>query len=343
MLNAGKQNLRGTLGEQRGVLADGRQPRHGEPPQRNTVVPGHADILRHPQTVILEGAHGPQRHQIRHGKHSVQIGAVGQQVLRRRVALLHGKAGVTVLLVKIKGQAKLLHGLQTAVQTLLARAAAIGPVANDADAAAALLVHMLDHDLCGGVVVHADAGQVRDAQARCIVRQQHAGDAQPGQLRREAVRVRADEKDAVGLALGAEHLGVGHLVAGLVDVVDRGRVAARFNICLQFVQQIRKQGVLGALYHQGKAFVGLLLQVLGVGIGLVAVLRHHGKDLFPCLGADAGVMVQHAGDGPHRVARLAGDILNGQKGLPSFLNPPLPRPARTPAGGSGGRRFRRCR
>ena len=28
-----------TLGEQRGVLADGRQPRHGEPPQRNTVVP----------------------------------------------------------------------------------------------------------------------------------------------------------------------------------------------------------------------------------------------------------------------------------------------------------------
>lgn len=180
-------------------------------------------------------------------------------------------------------------------------------------------------------------------RARRIVRQQHAGDAQPGQLWREAVRVRADEKDAVGLALGAEHLGVGHLVAGLVDVVDRGRVAAFFNICLQFVQQIRKQGVLGALYHQGKALVGLLLQVLGVGIGLVAVLRHHGKDLLPCLGADAGVMVQHAGDGPHRVARLAGDILNGQKGLPSFLNPPLPRPARTPAGGSGGRRFRRCR
>ena len=132
---------------------------------------------------------------------------------------------------------------------------------------------------------------------------------------------RADEKDTVGLALGAEHLGVGHLVAGLVDVVDRGRVAAFFNICLQFVQQIRKQGVLGALYHQGKALVGLLLQVLGVGIGLVAVLRHHGKDLFPCLGADAGVMVQHAGDGPHRVARLAGDILNGQKGLPSTSSP----------------------
>ena len=44
------------------------------------------------------------------------------------------------------------------------------------------------------------------------------------------------------------------------------------------------------LYHQGKALVGLLLQVLGVGIGLVAVLRHHGKDLLPCLGADAGVM-----------------------------------------------------
>ena len=53
--------------ESSGILPDRRQPRHGVPPQRNAVVPGHGNVLRYAQAVVLKPGWHP-RHQVRHGK-----------------------------------------------------------------------------------------------------------------------------------------------------------------------------------------------------------------------------------------------------------------------------------
>ena len=52
--------------------------------------------------------------------------------------------------------------------------------------------------------------------------------------------------------------------------------------------------------------------MLGIGVGLVAVLRHNGQYFPACVLADARVVVQHAGHCAHGIAGLAGNILDGQ-------------------------------
>ena len=126
------------------------------------------------------------------------------------------------------------------------------------------------------------------------------------------MRVRTDEKEAAGPALGKDGLCAGQLVGTAVVVVDRRRIAARLQTGLQLVQQIRKQSVLRALYNEGQPLRHLLLQMLGIGVGLVAVLRHNGQYFPACVLADAGVVVQHAGHCAHGIAGLAGNILDGQ-------------------------------
>ena len=109
--------------------------------------------------------------------------------------------------------------------------------------------------------------------------------------------MRADEKEAAGPALGKDGLCAGQLVGTAIVVVDRRRIAARLQTGLQLVQQVRKQSVLRALYNEGQPLRHLLLQMLGIGVGLVAVLRHNGQYFPACVLADAGVVVQHAGHG----------------------------------------------
>ena len=132
-LYAAQQNVGGALGKDGGILPDRRQPRHGVPPKRNAVVPGYGNVLRYAQAVVLYGPDGSHRHQVRHGENRRKAGAVGQQVLGSRLAALHREVRKPVLPVKVERHAEPLQGIQTAVQSLLARAGGFGPVADDAD------------------------------------------------------------------------------------------------------------------------------------------------------------------------------------------------------------------
>ena len=129
-----------------------------------------------------------------------------------------------------------------------------------------LFVQIFDHRVRCSHIVYGHTGQIADAQGCRAVRQQQAGDAQRRQRRGKALRVRTDEKEAAGPALGKDGLCAGQLVGTAVVVVDRRRIAARLQTGLQFVQQVRKQSVLRALYNEGQPLRHLLLQMLGIGV-----------------------------------------------------------------------------
>ena len=233
--NAVQQNFCTALGQLLHILPDGRQARDAVLPQGNAVVPGYRDILRHPQPVILQSADGPQRHQVRHGEHCRNIGAVVQQILHRLVPAAQREPCVGVLLFHLKGQAQPQHGALAACQTRKARAGQVRLAADDADAPMALFVQVLDHPVGRRHIIDRHAGKVGDAQRGRAVGQQQAGDAQIFQLRGEILQVRPQKQDAVGLALRTDAPGLGDLVGFLVDVIDGRHVAALFNHALQLL------------------------------------------------------------------------------------------------------------
>ena len=181
-----------------------------------------------------------------------------------------------------------------------------------------LPVQVFDHTVgCRGIV-YRHAGQVGNLQAGSTVGQQYAGNAQGFQLRGEIVQVGAEEHNAVRLALGTDTLGLHHFVGFLVNIVDKGYVAAGGDFALQLFQNIGKQHILGAFYDQGNAIVCLLLQVLGIGVGFVIVAVDHLQNPAAGFGADAGGVVQRPRYGADCVAGFPRNVFNRHGAKPSF-------------------------
>ena len=149
--------------------------------------------------------------------------------------------------------------------------------------------------------------------------QQHAGHCDGGEARAEQLQVAAQEDDPHGLALPAQPAGVRHLVVVLVQVVDRGVLARVLKQGLELSHQVGKEHVHDSLYDHDNAGAVLQLQVLGVGVGLEALLLYHRHHLLPRLLADVGVIVEHTGHGGHTVPGQPGYIFDGHR-HPFFLN-----------------------
>ena len=68
-----QQNFGAAQGQLLFILADGRQAGNAVLSESDAVIARNGDVLRDAQTVILQGAYGTQRHNVRHGKHSGNI------------------------------------------------------------------------------------------------------------------------------------------------------------------------------------------------------------------------------------------------------------------------------
>ena len=167
-------------------------------------------------------------------------------------------------------------------------------------------------DLIGGLlVVGGNRGEIAEAKGLSAVGQQQAGNVDGLKPGLEQLQVAAQEHDARRLPLPAQLQGVGHLVGVLVQVVDR-RVPSRVpQQGLDALYQIGEQHVLGALDDDGDAGARLLLEVLGVVVGLKAVFLDYRHNPAAGLLADVGVVVENAGYGGYAEAGQAGDILDG--------------------------------
>ncbi len=132
-----------------------------------------------------------------------------------------------------------------------------------------------------------------------------------GELRLEKLQVAPQKNDAQGLALPAQLNGVGHLVGVLVQVVEVGVLPRVLQKLLAAFHQIGEEHVHGALDDDGDGGAGLLLEMAGVGVGLEALLGHHGHHLPAGLLGDVGVVVEHAGHGGHAYPGQPGNVFDG--------------------------------
>ena len=326
-MEAAQQQLHPPLRQQLGVLPDGGQPGDGELGQGDAVVPHHGHILRHPAAQIPDGPDGPHGHHVADAEQGGELRAPGQQALGGVIGVGQGVAA-GLAPAGVEGQAQLVKGPLAALHPAVADLGT-GPVApHQADVPVALIGQETD-DLPGGLlVVGGEGGQVVKAQLPGGVGQQDAGHRDAPKLRLEKLQVAAQKQDAQGLALPAELEGVGHLVGVLVQVVDR-RVPPRvLQKLLAPLHQIGKEHIHGALDDHRHRGAGLLLEVLGVGVGLEALLLHHRQHLPAGVVGHVGVVVQHPGHGGHPHARQPRDILDGHL-CPSF------RFSLPPCGGEG--------
>ena len=149
------------------------------------------------------------------------------------------------------------------------------------------------------------------------VGQQHTGDSDGGKARLKQLQVASKEQNSHGPALPAQLAGVGHLVGVLVQVVDGDVLAGVPQKGLELLHQVGEEQVHSPLDDDGDAGAGLLLEVLGVVVGLEILFLHHGQYLAAGLLTDVRVVVEHAGHGGHTVSGELGNILYGH-GIPSF-------------------------
>ena len=95
----------------------------------------------------------------------------------------------------------------------------------------------------------------------------------------------------MGFALCADASGLRNLVGFLVNIVDRRNVAAFLNDLLQRFQNAGKQHILGALHNQCDPIVGLLLQMLGVGVRFIIVAVYDFQYFLTGFCTDAGGVI----------------------------------------------------
>ena len=248
---------------------------------------------------------------VRHGENRRKAGAVGQQVLGSCIAALHREVRKPVLPVKVERHAEPVQGIQTAVQPLLARAGGFGPVADDADDTVPLAYN------CSIITAAA-------ARSSTLTLDRFS---MPSPA---ALFVSSRQGMPSDASAGVKHCGCAPMKkrpqAGARQRWSVRRPARRYCHCCSRPSAYSRappdraaacpagpqQSVLRALYNEGQPLRRLLLQMLGIGVGLVAVLRHNGQYFPACVLADAGVVVQHAGHCAHGIAGLVGNILDGQ-------------------------------
>ena len=95
----------------------------------------------------------------------------------------------------------------------------------------------------------------------------------------------------MGFALCADASGLRNLVGFLVNIVDRRNVAAFLNDLLQRFQNAGKQHILGAFHDQCDPIVGLLLQLLGVGVRFIIVAVYDFQYFLTGFCTDAGGVI----------------------------------------------------
>ena len=100
-----------------------------------------------------------------------------------------------------------------------------------------------------------------------------------------------EPRNNIPFALCADASGLRNLVGFLVNIVDRRNVAAFLNDLLQRFQNAGKQHILGAFHNQCDPIVGLLLQMLGVGVRFIIVAVYDFQYFLTGFCTDAGGVI----------------------------------------------------
>ena len=159
-------------------------------------------------------------------------------------------------------------------------------------------------------VIGGHAGKVRVVQSLRRGGHQHRRQRDALKAPLKVIGIPAQKQDAQRLFLGAQRHRPQHLVGVLVKIVHQQRVARLVEKPLQLLHQCGKQLIPCALYQHQDAAVHRLLEVFGVGILDIAVSLHYLHNAPPGLFAHVGVVIQHAGDGSHRIAAFFCNILD---------------------------------
>ena len=96
-----------------------------------------------------------------------------------------------------------------------------------------MLIQIFNHPVGGCHIINRYAGQIGNLQAGGTVGQQHTGHTEGFQFGCEIIQVGTEKHNAVGLAFGTDALGLRYLVGFLVNIIDKGHVAAGGNFALQ--------------------------------------------------------------------------------------------------------------
>ena len=159
-------------------------------------------------------------------------------------------------------------------------------------------------------VVHRHGAGLRQAFMAEAAGGEHHGDVHalkhPGTL----VNAAADKDKAVDALLVEQAEGSLELVVLLVDELHQERGLAVPAVEHHGLRQGGEKRIPTAAQNNGHHVAVGLLEAAGVGVAHKVAVRHHLFDLLAGFPVDIGPVVQHAGDGCHAHAGLAGDVLD---------------------------------
>ena len=321
LLNLPQQDLHAAVGELAGVLPHGGEAGDHIAGQLDAVEAHNGDVLRHPKSPLMEGAHGADGLHIGHGEHRRQVGGFVQQAAHGAIATGDVKPGDLILPVLIEGNSAFPEGLLAAMEAGIRGMRYVHLAAQDADVPVPQGDKGLDHLHGGGLIIGADAGEVVKVQPLRAVGDQNTGDGDGRKAVFEKGGIAAQKEEAEGAALAVDLDGLLHLVLILVDVVDEAGVAAVLDERLHPLDNAGEQHVLGALNDDGDAGAGLLLEMLCVAVELKLMLLYHRHNGGPSFVGYAGAVIEDAGNGAHGVPGQARNVFDGQWGAPPLISP----------------------
>ena len=231
-----------------------------------------------------------------------------EQAHRRMVAVPHREAAglVAALGVEARAMGRVRPG--DADQAVLGHLADLAVAAEHADAPMAALPQVVDDARRRLLVVGREGREALEPPVVGGVGEEHARGADLAEALLEVAGVPAQEEEPLGVPDPVEMDGSRHLVGVLVDEVDAGLLVGLREEALGLLDDVVEEQVLHALDHDGKRGPVPRLEVARIGVGLVAHLADHLEDALARAVADAGVVVEHAGDGAQAVSGESSDV-----------------------------------
>ena len=186
-----------------------------------------------------------------------------------------------------------------------------GPVAAEhRDLAVTAADQIIHRAGCALTVVRRDAGEIFKRQLARVVGHDNGGHVDLFKVAAEVAVRAAQEHHAHGLALTAELDGAQHLVFILIDEIHDQRMRRAGKQGLQLLDHARKHLVRRALDDDEHRIGALLLEQLRAFVELKSAFFGNGKDRGARLVGNVRLVVEHARNGPERIAAQSCQIFD---------------------------------
>ena len=169
------------------------------------------------------------------------------------------------------------------------------------------------HGAAGSLaVIGGHTGKVIKGQSGRIVGHQNTGYFDFTKVLQEILAVSAQEQNTQRFLFPAQLDRPQHFVVILVHVVHMEGIVGLVDQRLNGFDHFGKHFIEGSFdHHQYR--VGMLFQLLCVGIDLKTALLYQTVNFFSGLIADIWVIIQYSGHGSNTVSGFFGQIFNGHK------------------------------